>query len=418
MSPFRFAIRLGLAALAVCAGFSASAIELRRGVNFELWQHWTSRSAFVAADYDRTNFPDWSKAITDTQLARLRAQGFDFVRLNVDPSPFFWIEADGNKLLDAVLTATHRLQAADFKVIVDLHLVPDMDDRPNGLHWVLGTGDVKKPEGFARYTALVGKVAGRLATLPADRTALEVMNEPDQDWFSHLALTDRWPEQLRTLHAAARAAAPQLPLILSGARGGDIDGLMRLDPGKITDDANVIWSFHYYEPYEITHSGLPWESDARHFLVGLPFPAYRLDFGLEERLRLRARAAIDAEVSAASARAALYAKVDETMTAFRAAKYGPDTIDAAFGRAAGWATDHDIAANRLLLGEFGVFQDHVALDTRAAILAAMRQAAEAHGFAWAVYTAGLTQPHQSFSIIGDPATLAVEPEIATALGLR
>ena len=50
MSPFRFAIRLGLAALAVCAGFSASAIELRRGVNFELWQHWTSRSAFVAAD--------------------------------------------------------------------------------------------------------------------------------------------------------------------------------------------------------------------------------------------------------------------------------------------------------------------------------------------------------------------------------
>ena len=123
-------------------------------------------------------------------------------------------------------------------------------------------------------------------------------------------------------------------------------------------------------------------------------------------------------MSAASARAALYAKVYETMTAFRTAKYGPDTIDAAFGRAAGWATDHGIAANRLLLGEFGVFQDHVALDTRAAILAAMRQAAEAHGFAWAVYTAGLTQPNQSFSIIGDPATLAVEPEIATALGLR
>lgn len=408
-----------LVGLALTGGLpsSADAIELHRGINFELWQHWTAKAEFTGAGYDRANFPDWSDKIDDQQLAAVHRQGFDFVRLNIDPSPFFWAEKDGNRMLDGVMTATRRLQAAGLKVVVDLHLVPDQEDRPNGLHWVLGTGDQKKAAGFSRYADLVSRFAKRLADLPADATALELMNEPDQDWFSYATLTDRWPGQLGTLYATARKAAPSLPLILAGGRGGGIEGLLRLDPTAIANDANTLWTFHIYDPYAITHSGLPWETSPEHFLVGLPYPAALLDFGLRERLIMHARAQIDAEITDDGARAELYAKVDEVADKYRASDAGPDKLAATIGEAADWANKYGIAPNRLLVGEFGVFQDHVDVGTRCAILKATREAAEARGMSWAVYAAGLTQPGQSFSIIVDAATLRVEPAVATALGL-
>jgi hypothetical protein len=411
----RFAAALAVL-LASLAG--AAAAELRRGVNFELWQHWTAKAEFVGDGYDRDDFPDWQKAVSDAQLFTLHAQGFDFVRLNVDPSPFFWIDAEQNRLLDGVIRATRRLQAAGFTVIVDLHLVPDQDDRPNGLHWVLGTGDVGAPLGFGVYTGLVSRFAARLASLPADRTLLELLNEPDQDWFSTFLSGDKWPDQLKALLKSARQAAPELKLVLSGGLGGSIDGLLRLDAGAITSDANVIWSFHYYEPYEISHSGLPWERNAAHFLTGLPYPASRLDKAMLARLVADADARVDAEVTDAGARKKLKAEIKASAVAYAASGAGPESVDAAFAGVTDWARRNAIPPTRILLGEFGVFQDKVAPETRAALIGTIRQTAESHGFAWAVYTAGLTQPDQSFGIVADAATLAVDPPVATALGLR
>lgn len=409
------AILAALMALIVAA--RAEAPALHRGINFELWQSWTGRSAFLSESYDRANFPDWMDHVDDVQLAALRRQGFDFVRLNIDPSPFFWDAGEADLLAARAVKAAERLQAVGFAVIVDLHLVPDMDDRPDGLHAVLGTAGYGDSGGFSRYLELVARMAQALAPLPAERTLLELMNEPDQDWFSPLPLLDRWPGQLAALYKAARGTAPALPLVLTGARGGGIDGLLRLDPARYGDDDNVIWSFHLYEPYAITHSGLPWERNAAHFLTGLPFPASALDDALAARLLADADRRINAEIADPAARDKLKAEVGDRLASYRASGMGAEKLKAEVDRIAAWAKRHAIPPGRVLMGEFGVFQDHVALKTRAAIIAATRKAAEADGFAWAIYTAGITGAGRSFSVIGDPKTFAIEPAIASALGL-
>ena len=405
-----FAFALGAAAQA--ADFAG-----RRGVNIEAWQVWTGRSVFLGAGYDRANFPDWSARVDDAQLARLRGEGFDFIRLNIDPSPFFWVgEAAAAPLFERVVAATRRLQGAGFAVIVDLHLLPEMDDRPDGLHDALGTGG-RPSTLFERYLGVVAEMARRLAPLPAGATALELVNEPDQDWFSNFTATDRWPAQLAALHKAARKAAPDLTLVLTGARGGGIDGLLRLDARPFAGDPALIWSFHYYEPMAITHAGQPWETTPARFLTGLPYPARTLDDARAARLLAAARRRVAAGLADRGKRREVSEGLARALAAYRASDAGPAAIAADFARVADWARRHGVPANRVLLGEFGVFQDEADPDARRAILAATREAAEAAGFAWAVYTVGLTKPGASFAVVGDARTLALDPAAKTSLGL-
>ncbi|WP_237154720.1 cellulase family glycosylhydrolase [Oryzibacter oryziterrae] len=404
-------------ALGLALSPAAARVTLKRGVNFEAWQTWTNRSAFLDAGYDRTNFPDWSAKVSDAQLTALRAQGFDFVRVNVDPSPMFWVgESGADALIERVIAATQRLQAAGFTVIVDLHLLPEMDDRPDGLHDVLGTGD-REQRLFDAYVVLVGKVAGRLAQLPADRTALEPINEPDQDWFSHISLTDRWPAQLAALEGAARAAAPKLTLILPGGRSAGIDGLLRLDPAPFSGDPEIIWTFHYYEPMSITHAGQPWEETPARFLTHLPYPASAIDDAAATRLLKAADKTLAAVIADAGRRDDLKAGVAKALDDYRASGASPEAIAADFARVTDWANRNGITPDRILLGEFGAFQDQALPEARLAIFKATRQAAEAAGFSWAIYTAGLAKAHNSFGILEDTETLTVEPGVKDALGL-
>ena len=426
VSPLRRMAKVVLAALLALAallggmpGGQAEVPPLKRGVNFELWQHWTNRETFLSPGYDTTDFPDWSRAVSDEKLAALHRQGFDFVRLNVDPSPFLWDESRSDRLLESVAIAVRRLQKVGFAVVVDLHLVPDGPDRPEGLHYVLGTGGSRSTEGFERYLAIVRKFAARFEGFPAEATALELINEPDQDWFSPGPAGDRWPGQLARLYRAARDEAPRLALVLSGPRGGGLEGLLRVDPKPYVADDAVIWSFHIYDPGAITHSGLPWEkTSVGHFLTGLPFPAARLDAPMRAKILARATARLRAEIADPAKRAEIEAKLIPAIDAYVASTAGPETIERDVRRAADWAKRAGIPAGRILVGEFGVFQDEVEAETRAAILRATREAAEREGFAWAVYTAGLTRARSSFGILDDTTTMRVDDRVSAALGLR
>lgn len=412
------AVLLAASCLAAALPARAEVPVLKRGINFELWQHWTNRDRFLAADYDRSNFPDWIKVVSDEKLRAFRRQGFDFVRLNVDPSPMLWDEPRADGLVDSTLATVKRLQALDFKVVVDLHLVPESPDRPDGLHYVLGTGDKRPSEGFNRYLAIVRAFATKMKAFPTDKTALELLNEPDQDWFSQTPLTDRWPSQLANLHRTARRAAPDLPLVLSGPRGGDVKGLLRVDASRYANDDALIWSFHYYDPGAITHSGLPWEKSIGHFLTGLPFPADRLDPAMRAAITERVVKDIRAEIPDAATRAALEKDLPRAIDAYVASKAGPEVIRAEISQVLTWAKTYGIAPDRIMMGEFGVFQDKVAPTVRADIIRATREAAEANGFSWAIYTAGMGRARSSFGIVDDITTMKVDDGVARALGLR
>lgn len=419
MPRFHRALPFAMFCLAAMVSLSAAvaAPTLKRGINFEVWQTWTGRDAFLAPGFDRSNFPDWMRRVDDRQLAHLKAEGFDFVRLNIDSAALLWVGEDGaGPLIDRIIEATRRLQGLGFAVIVDLHLLPVDGDRPEGLEDVLGTND-HEPVLWDRYLGLVARIATRLAALPPDQTLLEPINEPNQDWSSLLTLTDRWPKQLAALRDAARAAAPTLTLVLTGGRSSLIEGLTRLDPTPFSSDPNIVWTFHYYDPMAVSHAGRPWVQDVGRFLTHLPYPAALLDNDASDRLARDAHQRIAKSGLPAKSRKKLDAAVGEAITDYRQSNAGPATIAADFKRVSDWATQNDIPANRILLGEFGVFQDGADPAARIALLEATRSAAESQGFAWAVFTAGLTTSGQAFSVIGDKQSLTLEPKVKTALGL-
>lgn len=403
--------------LAMAVGGAMAAPQLKRGINFEVWQTWTGRDAFLAPDFDRASFPDWMGRIDDRQLARLKGEGFDFVRLNIDAAALLWAGDDGaGPLIDRAVSATARLQALGFTVIVDMHLLPADEERPDGLEDVIGTSD-HAPLLWDRYLALVTRVAGRLSLLPPDLTLLEPINEPNQDWSSHLTLTDRWPDQLAALREAARVAAPNLTLVLTGGRSGGIDGLTRLDPKRFSDDPNIVWTFHYYEPMAVSHAGRPWVDDAARHLIHLPYPAALVDEAAGKRLLRDARQRVAKGVADQNRRRELDEAVGEALDDYRASDASPATIAADFQRVGDWAKENGIATDHILLGEFGVYREGAAPTARLALIEATRAAAEQQGFSWAIFTAGLTQPRQAFSVIGDGAGLTLEPEVKAALGL-
>lgn len=412
-------LSFALLCLGIVAGASnvSAAPQIRRGINFEVWQTWTGRDAFLASDFDRENFPDWMARVDDRQLLRLKGEGFDFVRLNIDSAALLWVGDDGaGPLMDRIVTATQRLQALGFAVIVDLHLLPADSDRPEGLEDVLGTNG-HPPLMWDRYLGLVTRIAARLAALPPDLTLLEPINEPNQDWSSHLRLTDRWPDQLAALRTAARTAAPTLTLVLTGGRSSLIDGLTRLDPSPFKDDPNIVWTFHYYEPMAVSHAGRPWVDEPGRYLTHLPYPAALLDDVTGKKLVHDARQRIAKAIADPKHRRNLDEAVGEALDDYRASDAGPATIAADFQRVGDWATQNGIPADRILLGEFGVYQDGADPAARTALIEATRAAAERQGFAWAVFTAGLTTAGEAFSVIGDGQTLSLEPKVKAALGL-
>ena len=72
---------------------------------------------------------------------------------------------------------------------------------------------------------------------------------------------------------AARSSATRLTLVLSGSCWGTAEGLAALDP-KTIPDRNIVWSFHSYAPFVLTHQGATWAGDFIPHVTGLPYPPH------------------------------------------------------------------------------------------------------------------------------------------------
>jgi endoglucanase len=119
------------------------------------------------------------------------------------------------------------------------------------------------------YEALVEKawerVAQRYALFSTDRIFFETLNEPslsDVEPFNF----GWWALVQEQLIAAIRRGAPLNTIIATGERWGSIAGLLDLKPST---DHNVIYSFHFYEPWAFALQGCSWVpgADSIHHLT-------------------------------------------------------------------------------------------------------------------------------------------------------
>jgi endoglucanase len=264
---------------------------------------------------------------------------------------------------------------------VDMHIFPREDGSP-GTRQVLASGAL-----FAEYLAVLTDVAKLASRYPPDKVAFEVLNEPTIDCSDDMpaGAKPEWPAKLIRLHDTARAAAPALTLILSGACWGGSEGLVALDPALITDP-NVIWSFHNYEPFVFTHQGASWNDGHERYLRGLRFPP---DVKQKKAVLAASLKAIDrADVSTAK-RKELKANARNDLNVYFEAGWAETRAKQGFVQVEAWAKAHNIPANRILLGEFGAIRprDFTARNEaeRAVYYKMMRHEAETRGYGWSTW---------------------------------
>ena len=302
------------------------AVVLTRGINITGWFRFPpSRDPAALATY-----------LSDQALADLRGAGFDFVRLAVDPEV-----VDGAAQRAVLIAAIRRIQRQGLAVVVS----------PHPQDWRLETD----PADRERLHAFWKTLAFALRPLDPARTVPEVLNEPV---FPHDPAA--WAALQGLLLAEIRQALPQATVVLTGQDWGSIGGLLALAPA---DDPNVVYSFHFYDPAELTSLAAYRPGLDRAALAGLPFP-------VEDRssCELTADAAADAATQG-------------LMQYYCGFGWDAARIAATIDRAAAWARLHHV---HLLAGEFGA---SAALNptARLAWLKTVREALAERDIGWALW---------------------------------
>ncbi len=382
---------------------NAAEFAPRRGLSLETWQTWPAEERWDERDV-MLPYPQWQGHLGPADLKALKSAGLDFLRIPVDPAPLLSERARAlhGDLVGSVMAAVDVVNAAGLKALVDLHSIPS-DSRTVNTRTIL-EDDAR----FETYAALVAEIAGRLSGKDPSAVALELLNEPVTGCEGDDAA--RWQGQLERLHAAARAAAPGLTLVLSGACWGSAEGLDALDPAAFRDK-NLLWSFHSYDPFLLTHQGAGWAGDFIPYVTGLPYPLdsvprAELDAAVERiRDRIRAQAPL-------TRRPGMLSYLDEQVAALDTSEELHAAMAVPFDRVAAWAKRNGIMPADILLGEFGMIRQAwegdytVPAAERAAFYRDMIGLAEDQGFAWSMWSYG-----SDFGVVEQFGGQQAEPDV-------
>ncbi len=269
--------------------------------------------------YAYTPLPVYGPAM----YARLRASGVDLVRLAIRPLPLMVGTRDAQTRARAqVLETVRQLTAARITTIVDLHpWPPDTPDEESQL--------ICTPEGAALLERVLLALAVPLARMPS-RVGLELLNEPKR---CEVDGQMRWPRLQQHLVHRIRAVAPALPLVVTPP-AGQLDDLLTFDAKPYVADPNILFSFHFYEPFIFT-TPIYFKAEP------VPFPS--------------PGGVMTGEAAFARAdRSKMSAQHSSDLWHYLTRPYDERMIAARFGVLDRWRRAVGISARRVVLGEYGI----------------------------------------------------------------
>lgn len=211
--------------------------------------------------YDPEHF---RRFITAADIRQIADWGMDHIRLPVDypileddSRPFEYLES-GFEYIENCLNwcAENNLQ-----VVLDLHKAPGYSfaETITGAKSMPLFSDPQVAERFIRlWEAIARRFLGRQPHLHFE--LLNEINLPDSAPWNHLL-----QETLRRL----RQIDPQRIVIIGGNHFNSVHALGEL---PLLDDPNVVYTFHFYEPFLFTHQKAHWTPSVREFNQSLAYP--------------------------------------------------------------------------------------------------------------------------------------------------
>jgi len=302
--------RVALATLAVAGvachtdsgpGVSVLTIRLGRGIN-------------LGNKLEAPAEGEWGAPIESWMFTTIKQGGFATVRIptrwtsHTDASPPYAIDP---AFLERVTWVVDQALSAGLLVVLNVHHYQEIFSDPTGQR--------------DRFLAVWQQIADRFRSY-SDSLVFEPLNEPNTNLTPEL-----WNELLVDALAVIRESNPRRYVMVGTAEWGGIGAMDRL---QLPDDERLIFTFHYYNPFQFTHQGAEWVAGSDAWLgtswgTGADSAAVRNDF-------------------------------DAVTT---------------------WATEHHVP---VFMGEFGAYS-RAAMDDRIAWTAFVAREAERRGFSWAYW---------------------------------
>ena len=211
-----------------------SGFKVKRGTNIS---HWLSQSERRGAERRA-----W---FTREDVAFLAGLGFDHLRIPIDEEQM-WDEA-GKPEADAFSLLNQALNwFAEFKLnaVVDLHIL--RSHHFNNQERPLWT----KPEAQERFLQCWRELLDALHSRPVDTVAYELMNEPVAD------NPEDWNSLVAKAVTVIRAREPRRVIVIGSNKWQSADTFDQLKVPM--GDPNILLSFHFYEPFLLTHHTASW----------------------------------------------------------------------------------------------------------------------------------------------------------------
>ncbi len=205
-----------------------------RGVNIS---HWLSQS-------DRRG-EERRAYFTEPDVAFLAERGFDHLRIPIDEEQM-WTET-GEKEAEAFELLHNALgwcRAHGLRAIVDLHILRSHHfNREEKPLWT-------DPAAQERFFQCWRELSDELKRYPNGMVAYELMNEPVAD------NPEDWNRLVGQAIAVVRQREPERRIVVGSNRWQSTETFdeLRLPDG----DSNLIVSFHFYEPFLLTHHQAGW----------------------------------------------------------------------------------------------------------------------------------------------------------------
>lgn len=190
---------------------------------------------------------------------RIAEWGLDHVRI-----PFgYRMVTDYNYLyLDRALTWAKE---AGLNVLLDMHAAPHYNfDLPHSPQSTM----FERPDEQRAFADLWADIARHYQAEGAN-LAFELLNEvTDED-------AQIWNQIIRMTVESIRSVSPQRDIVIGGTNWSKIDGLSRLETYQ---DEHIIYTWHTYEPYALTHQRASWWKEQLEFKRQVAYPDDMTDY--------------------------------------------------------------------------------------------------------------------------------------------
>ena len=208
--------------------------EIKRGVNIAYFLSQSNHRGEKRAAY-----------FTADDIKTIKEYGFDHIRLPIDEEQMF--KEDGSKdktAFDLMKWTIDCCIKNGLKVVVDMHIL-------RSHHFTSGSNilftDVKAQEAFYQMWR---EISGELKDFPNTMLAYELLNEPQAK------KKEDWNNLVHNCYKAIRKLEPERVIVIGTNPSQSYLGAQYLDVPK--NDKNIIISFHYYDPFLLTHYRAPW----------------------------------------------------------------------------------------------------------------------------------------------------------------